>query len=114
METTPTTPSAPAGHPEHAGSSTEHPHPGPRTYVNVALVLGVVTAIEIAIYYLNMPDGLLIGLLLFFSIMKFTLVVLYFMHLKFDAIIFRRLLVTGIVLATTVYIIVLLTFGLFR
>lgn len=105
---------APAGHPEHTGSTLEHAHPNARTYVAVAVWLAIATAIEVALYYLDLPDGLMIGLLLFFSIIKFTLVVAYFMHLKFDALIFRRLMVTGISLALTVYIIVLLTFGLFR
>ena len=105
---------APAGHPEHTGATVEHPHPEPRTYVIIAIWLAIATAIEVGLYYLEMPDGLMIGLLLFFAIVKFTLVVLYFMHLKFDAIIFRRLMMTGIVLALSVYIIVLLTFGILR
>lgn len=105
---------APTGHSEQVASGTEHPHPGPRTYIGVAIWLSVVTAVEVALYYLELPDGLLIGLLMFFSIIKFALVVLYFMHLKFDARIFRRLMITGIVLAATVYIIVLLTFGILR
>ncbi|MGH2726130.1 MAG: cytochrome C oxidase subunit IV family protein, partial [Actinomycetota bacterium] len=105
---------APPGHPEHTGITLEHPHPSPRTYVAIAIWLALATAVEVAIYYLEVPDGLMIGLLLFFAIIKFSLVVLYFMHLKFDARIFRRLMMTGITLALSVYIIVLLTFGLFR
>jgi cytochrome c oxidase subunit 4 len=89
-------------------------HPGPRTYVLVAAWLFVATAIEVGMYYLKMPAGLFIGLLLFLMIVKFTTVVAYFMHLKYDAKIFRRFMVTGIVLAIAVYMIVLLTFGLFR
>ncbi|MGH2795841.1 MAG: cytochrome C oxidase subunit IV family protein [Actinomycetota bacterium] len=105
---------APPGHPEHAGSTLEHAHPEPRTYVAIAIWLAIATAIEVALYYLEVPDGLMIGLLLFFAIIKFSLVVLYFMHLKFDALIFRRLMMTGIALALTVYIIVLLMFGILR
>jgi cytochrome c oxidase subunit 4 len=105
---------APAGHPEHTGLTIEHPHPGPRTYIGVAIWLALVTAAEVALYYMDLPHGLLIGLLLFFSTIKFSLVVLYFMHLKFDARIFRRLMLAGLLLAATVYIIVLLTFGILR
>ena len=105
---------APPGHPEHTGATVEHPHPEPRTYVAVAIWLAIATAIEVGLYYLEIPDGLMIGLLLFFAIIKFSLVVLYFMHLKFDALIFRRLMMTGIILALSVYIIVLLTFGILR
>lgn len=95
-------------------SGVERAHPGPRTYIAVAIWLAIATAAEVALFYLDMPDGLLIGSLMFFMIVKFTMVVAYFMHLKFDARIFRRLMVTGIALALTVYIIVLATFGLFR
>jgi len=92
----------------------EGAHPGPRVYIAVALWLALATAAEVALYYLDMPHGLFIGVLLFFMIIKFTMVVAYFMHLKFDAKIFRRFMVTGIVLAVIVYMIVLTTFGLFR
>ncbi len=43
------------------------------------------------------------------SILKFGLVGLYFMHLKFDTHLFRRLLVMGIILALIVYTVALTT-----
>jgi cytochrome c oxidase subunit IV len=95
-------------------SAGEHAHPGPRVYIGVAAYLAIATAFEVGLYYLKMPHGLFIGLLMFFMILKFSLVVAYFMHLKFDAKIFRRFMVTGIFLAIAVYMIVLSTFGLFR
>ena len=85
-------------------------HPGPREYVKVAIILAVVTLAEVGLYYMDLPQGLLIGLLLFFSAIKFAMVVLWFMHLRFDSKIFRRLFITGLVLAVAVYTIVLLTF----
>lgn len=88
----------------------EHAHPGPREYVKVAIVLAIVTALEVALYYIDMSDGLLVTLLLFFSAIKFVMVVLWFMHLKFDSRLFRRLFITGLVLAVFVYSIVLATF----
>jgi len=103
-----------SGTPRAPLSGVEHAHPGPRVYIGVALWLAFATAIEVGLYYLKMPHGLFIGLLMFFMTIKFSLVVAYFMHLKFDAKIFRRFMITGIVLAIAVYMIVLLTFGLFR
>lgn len=85
-------------------------HPGPREYVKVAVILAAVTLAEVGLYYLELPDGLLVGLLLFFSAIKFALVALWFMHLRFDSRIFRRLFVTGFILAVAVYAIVLATF----
>jgi cytochrome c oxidase subunit IV len=86
-------------------------HPGPRQYVMVAIWLAVATAIEVAWYYLDVPHALFVTLLLALAFVKFSLVVLWFMHLRFDSPIFRRLFVTGIILAITVYVIVLVIFG---
>jgi cytochrome c oxidase subunit 4 len=112
---------APAVAPEAAGAAhasptaaVEHDHPGPPLYIKVAAWLALATAIEVGLYYLDMPAGLFIGMLMFLMLVKFTTVVAYFMHLKYDAPLFRRLMVTGIILAIVVYMIVLTTFGLFR
>ena len=94
----------------HAG---EHAHPGPAEYVKVAVILAVVTAFEVALFYVPDLDARLVsGLLLFLMVIKFALVGLWFMHLRFDSPLFRRLFVTGIILAMAVYTIVLLTLGL--
>ncbi len=45
-----------------------------------------------------------------FAIVKFTTVVAFFMHLRFDSRLFRRLFVLGLVLAIFVFTIVLTTF----
>jgi cytochrome c oxidase subunit 4 len=100
-----TEPDAVAEEPELAA------HPGPRQYVVVAVILAIATAIEVGLYYLDLPHSLLATLLLFFAVIKFSLVALWFMHLRFDSGIFRRLFVTGIILATAVYLVVLTIFG---
>jgi cytochrome c oxidase subunit 4 len=100
-----TEPEAVAEEPELAA------HPGPRQYVSVAIVLAIATALEVGLYYLDLPHALFATLLLFFAVLKFSLVALWFMHLRFDSGIFRRLFVTGIILAITVYLIVLTIFG---
>jgi cytochrome c oxidase subunit 4 len=85
-----------------------HGHPSESQYVVVALVLAAVTAVEVAMYYItSIPDPLLIGLLCGMAVVKFALVALWFMHLRFDSPIFRRLFVTGIALAIGVYLIFL-------
>jgi cytochrome c oxidase subunit IV len=85
-------------------------HPGPRQYVVIAVVLSIITAIEVAIYYIPALESVLVPSLIAFSFLKFVLVVLWFMHLRFDSLIFRRLFVTGLILAFTVFFIVLATF----
>jgi cytochrome c oxidase subunit 4 len=98
----------------HGPAHTDKSHPGPWVYIRIAVILAVVTAIEVVLFYLGLPDAALTSTLFFLSIIKFALVVLYFMHLRFDARIFRRLFMVGLILAPVVYAIVLTTFGLFR
>ena len=62
----------------------EHEHPGERTYVTVAIVLAIITAIEVFIYYVEAVEDILVPMLLILSAAKFVAVVGYFMHLKFD------------------------------
>jgi cytochrome c oxidase subunit IV len=85
-------------------------HPTPRQYVWIAVVLAVITAAEVAIYYVELVEGLLIPLLIVFALLKFFLVVSWFMHLRFDSKLFRRLFVAGLVLAAFVFAVVLVTF----
>jgi cytochrome c oxidase subunit IV len=62
----------------------EHAHPGERTYIKVAVVLAIITIVEVAIWYLDLPHWFLVTALLVLSAVKFCIVVGYFMHLKFD------------------------------
>ena len=95
---------------EHAPG--EHAHPGPAEYVKIAVILAVVTAVEVAAYYITgLSDAVLIALLMVMMVIKFALVVLWFMHLRFDSRLFRRLFITGLILAGAIYTVVLLTLG---
>lgn len=85
-------------------------HPSPRQYVNVAIILAIITAVEVAIFYIEALEVILVPALIALSLIKFALVILWFMHLKFDSPLFRRLFVTGVVLALFVFGIVLAIF----
>jgi cytochrome c oxidase subunit 4 len=87
----------------------EH-HPSPRQYVNIGIILAVVTAAEVAIYYISALEDFLVAFLIAFAVIKFILVASWFMHLRFDSRMFRRLFITGIVLALVVFAIALSTF----
>lgn len=82
----------------------EHGHPGERTYVKIALFLAAITLIEVAIYYFDMPRGLLVTLLIAFSLVKFYTVVSFFMHLKFDDRRLAYIFVGGLLLSAAVFI----------
>jgi cytochrome c oxidase subunit IV len=87
------------------------PHPSPLQYVLIAVVLVVVTAIEIAVSYTegDIPDALIIVLLLGMAVIKFSLVAAWYMHLRTDKPIFRRFFVLGLAAAILLYLIVLST-----
>jgi cytochrome c oxidase subunit 4 len=95
---------------EHTG---EHAHPGPGQYVKIAIILAIVTAIEVAAYYVTgLSDTVLSIGLLVMMVVKFFFVGMWFMHLKFDSKLFRTLFIVGIVLALAIYTVVLVSFGL--
>jgi cytochrome c oxidase subunit 4 len=87
-------------------------HPSPRKYVTIAVILAIVTAIEVAIYYIPALFDVIVPLLLAFAVIKFIFVAMYFMHLKFDSKVFRRFFLIGIVLALTIFAVVLAIFFL--
>tara|TARA_Y100000815_G_scaffold270619_1_gene295624 strand:+ start:642 stop:950 length:309 start_codon:yes stop_codon:yes gene_type:complete len=77
-------------------------HPTAGMYFRIAMILSVVTAIEVGIFYLTWLSYWIIPILFVLSAGKFTLVVMYYMHLKFDHKLFTLLFVGGFVLATSV------------
>ena len=92
----------------------EQHHPSDAQYIKIAIILAVVTAVEVALYYWSLPgvnlNNAALGIL---AVVKFVMVLAYFMHLKFDHRMLRRLFVTGLILAFAVYIAYLLTLGVF-
>lgn len=107
MSTTAATP-AKSTHDEH-GSLV---HPSDRKYVIIALILAAITAVEIALYYVEDSFGdATAPLLIAGSLLKFFIVVAYFMHLKFDNPFLRRMFVSAIVLSLAIYIALLTSMG---
>ena len=88
----------------------EENHPKDKEYVKIAVILAVVTAAEVGVYYVSALKALLVPILLSMAFVKFVMVAMWFMHLKFDSKTFRRFFVLGIVLALIVFGIVLWTF----
>ena len=60
-------------------------HASIRTYVVVAVILTLVTAMEFSAIYIRELTPILIPLLVVMSAAKFALVVLFFMHLRDEA-----------------------------
>ena len=81
------------------------------TYFKVAMALGVLTAVEVAVFYATWLGYGIIPVLVILSGVKFGLVVMFYMHLKYDSRLFSGLFVGALLLAITVVFALL---GLFR
>ncbi|TMK29241.1 MAG: cytochrome C oxidase subunit IV [Actinobacteria bacterium] len=68
---------------------------------------------EVGIWYAEISRALLIPLLLIFAVIKFVLVVLWYMHLRFDSRTYARFFMIGLAGAVTLFLVVLLTFRAF-
>ena len=89
------------------------PHPSAKEYIRIGLILAALTSLEVWTSYSGIPHGLMIAMLWIFSGVKFALVVLWFMHLRFDSRTYARFFVMGLAGAITLFLVVLLIFGAF-
>jgi cytochrome c oxidase subunit 4 len=99
----------PHGEPAHEAGG--HAHPSAMEYIKIGSVLAFITAVEVALYYIDMSHTLLVVLLIILSALKFSLVVLWFMHLRFDNKLFTQLFVGGMVLTFAIFMVALATVG---
>ncbi len=94
-------------------TATQHvSHPTVRQYWMVGAILAVITAIEIAVAYVEGLGGWVAPILIALGVAKFTIVARWFMHLKFDKPLYSRFLVLGLGGALAMFTVVLFTFGL--
>jgi cytochrome c oxidase subunit 4 len=89
----------------------ERPHPGARQYLGIAAALVVLTVMEVGIYYMPAMKPALIPSLLVLAGLKFTLVAMFYMHLRFDARLFSALFVVPLCVAAAVTLILLRLFA---
>ena len=101
----------------HLGETAGHDaHPSDAHYIRIALFLAVLTAAETATYFIPaFEDNTTLLLIFLVPVMavKFFMVAWFFMHLKNDSRLFSKLFLSGVVLASVVYLIVLLAFDEF-
>ena len=94
------------GHTDHGHGLTD------MGYVKVALVLALLTGLEVSLTYVHI-GSLFLPILLLLMVIKFVTVVSFFMHLRFDNKIFTWLFYSGLLLAVGVYVVMLATFQFF-
>jgi cytochrome c oxidase subunit 4 len=84
-------------------------HPDPIQYVVIGLTLAFITLVEVALYYIDLNFELMVVTLIVLSLLKFMLVVGFFMHLRFDNQIFSVLFFGGLGLAVAVFTVAIVT-----
>jgi len=97
----------------HTPGHEAHAHPTWKQYKWVALILTLITVVEVWIYYIPsyVASKLFVPSLLIMSAVKFAIVVLFYMHLKYDARLFRALFTGPLIIAVVTIISLLFLFG---
>ncbi|MFQ5795484.1 MAG: cytochrome C oxidase subunit IV family protein [Candidatus Bipolaricaulia bacterium] len=103
---------APPG-PEGELSHGERAHPTVMTYIQVAVVLAVVTLAEVGIFYADPLREALIPIFLVLSAAKFGLVAMFYMHLRFDSRLFSGFFVGGLLIAVSIIVALMALFQVF-
>lgn len=82
-------------------------HGGVREYIIVALILGVITYVEYAIIEFDIPwlgSGFILWALMIMSIVKFVMVIMFFMHLKDDDVAYTGFFSVGMLMALGTFV----------
>jgi len=89
----------------------EHPTAG--TYVKVGVILTIITIIEVWAYYIPslVASSFFVPALLIMSALKFVIVVMFYMHLKYDHRLFRALFTGPFLVAAFTLIGLMFLFG---
>ena len=92
-----------------------HEHPTWKQYKWVALILTLITVVEVWAYYVPsfVASPAFVPVLLIMSAVKFAIVVLFYMHLKYDHRIFKALFTGPLIIAMATLISLLFLFGKF-
>ena len=98
------------GHVDGHGDEHRHKEPSDRQYIWIAIILAVLTALEVLATEAG-PDGpLLVPTLIVLMVVKFWIVASFFMHLRFDNRLFTVLFYLGLGFAVVLYSAMLATF----
>jgi len=90
----------------------EHAHPTPGTYAKIAVTLVILTALEVAVYYVESIRTYLVPILIVLMAVKFALVAMFYMHLKQDSKLFSGLFVFPIIIAVVIIGALILLFSI--
>ena len=114
MDTHSTPAQAPHADGSHAGDAhAGHDHPTWKTYVKVGVILTLITIAEVWAYYIPsfVASRAFVPSLLIMSAVKFVIVVMFYMHLKYDHKLFRFLFTGPFIIAFTTLFALMFLFG---
>ena len=97
---------------QHPAQPHEEAHPSPAKYILIATYLTLITIFEVLIYYVEALADYFLWIFLVLSALKFYYVAMFYMHLKFDASLFKNLFIFGLALATFILVALLLLFSI--
>ena len=98
--------------PATTGHAAEHEHPTWKQYKWVAIWLAAITIVEVWVYYTPFKESALFApVLIVMSAMKFVIVVMFYMHLKYDHWIFKRIFTGSIAIAIVTLFALMFLFG---
>ena len=99
--------------PHDAHGAAAHAHPTWSTYWKVAVVLTIITIVEVWVYYIPafVASRAFVPSLLIMSAVKFVIVVMFYMHLKYDHKLFRALFTGPLLIAMATLAALLFLFG---
>jgi cytochrome c oxidase subunit 4 len=102
-------------HDPHSNPDHEVEHPTWSVYWKVGLILTVITALEVWAYYVPalVASPYFVPLLLIMSAAKFAIVVLFYMHLRYDHRLFKALFTGPLMIASATLLGLLLLFAKF-
>src|SRR5688500_15940927 len=88
-------------------------HPTAGTYVKVGIILTLITVVEVWAYYIPslVASSIFVPALLIMSALKFVIVVMFYMHLKYDHRLFRALFTGPFIVAALTLIGLMFLFG---
>ena len=105
----------------HAAHADAHAHPAVGTYLKIGLTLFILTALEVGAYevvhrgqpagFAHLLEPVVVPVLLILSAIKFALVAMFYMHLKYDHRLFRVLFTGPLLIAALTLVALLFLFG---
>ena len=81
------------------GSAGQHHVDQYHAFVNLAMILAVITSVEIVLIFLPFASSFIMTTLVVLSVFKFFCVILWFMHLIYDKALLFLLFMSGLLIA---------------